>query len=64
LFTLDARLLRVQIIGGDETGLLPIVIADHSAGTHAADDDNAALVAKFFEDFPRVLGMTSAQCHY
>jgi hypothetical protein len=56
----DARFLRAQVIGRDKAGLLPVVVADHPAGTDpgATHDDNAGGIKELLENLPRVLGVT------
>src|SRR5439155_22053876 len=55
----DARLLWTQVIGGDETWLLPIVISNHPAGAEsgAAYDDNTGRVVQLFQDFSCILSV-------
>lgn len=58
----DARLLRVQIVGGDETRFLPIVVAHHPARADAgaAHHHDAGCVVKLLQGLARILGMTGA----
>src|SRR3989475_11151314 len=55
----DARFLWTQVIGGDETWLLPIVISNHPAGAEsgAAYDDNTGRVVQLFQDFSCILSV-------
>jgi hypothetical protein len=56
----DARLLRAQVVGGNESRFLPIVVAHHPAGADAAAayHHDTGGVVQLLE--ARVLGVTGA----
>src|SRR5262245_43651064 len=58
----NARLLRAQIVGGDEARLLPVVVAHDPPGADpgAAHDHHAGRIVELLEGLSRILGVAGA----
>src|SRR6516162_11148846 len=58
----DSRLLRTEVVGGDEARLLPIIVAHDTAGADAgaAHHDDSGSVEQLLERLARILGVAGA----